>query len=482
MKIISFIRNNTIKIILLCTIIITMVVLYQNTEVFLSFIPFSFYLLFGILLIYGILIFYAKHNLPDMVYILVIILVSFLLRLFFIIIVNTPISSDFLLIYDAAKKVIVGDTSWQEQSFFSTWSYQIPFVYYEALLLKLFRTELILKIFNIAFMVSTNVLIYLIAKEYTNSRIAFISAFLYSIYPAPILLTSVLTNQHISLFFFITGIYFYLIRPTWLRMILAGTFFALGNLMRPEGILVIGSVILHHLIMIQYNIKWKNLKQHLCKLLLLLLIYGLIMQTSTVLFKITGAAPHGIANNCPEWKFIVGLDTDSMGTYNEKNASIILISDLQTRKEQAKDIIVKSLKSSKNIPLFFIEKFKIMWGRVEATTWSLSHIQNDKIIFQLGDITYRHIIDLVLYFDKGIVIIQLMALIFSCISMWKEQGRNNMFFFIILIILNYFTYTLIEIQPRYRYFIMPSFFILSAIPIEVFIKKLNSLAKNRDDS
>jgi hypothetical protein len=178
----------------------------------------------------------------------------------------------------------------------------------------------------------------------------------------------------------------------------------------------------------------------------------------------------------------VGLDTDSMGTYNEKNASIILISDLQTRKEQAKDIIVKSLKSSKNIPLFFIEKFKIMWGRVEATTWSLSHIQNDKIIFQLGDITYRHIIDLVLYFDKGIVIIQLMALIFSCISMWKEQGRNNMFFFIILIILNYFTYTLIEIQPRYRYFIMPSFFILSAIPIEVFIKKLNSLAKNRDDS
>ena len=116
------------------------------------------------------------------------------------------------------------DKSWLENSFFSAWGYQIPFVYYEAFILKLFGSELALKLLNVAFMVVTNVLIYLIAGKCTNSRAAFITAVLYSVYPAPVLLSSVLTNQHISLMFFMLGIYFYLVNPSWRRALISGIF------------------------------------------------------------------------------------------------------------------------------------------------------------------------------------------------------------------------------------------------------------------
>ena len=97
---------------------------------------------------------------------------------------------------------------WLEKPFFSIWCYQIPFVYYEAFILKLFGSELVLKLLNVAFMVVTNVLIYMIAREWAGPRAAFAVAVLYSVYPAPVLLSSVLTNQHISLMFLMLGIYF----------------------------------------------------------------------------------------------------------------------------------------------------------------------------------------------------------------------------------------------------------------------------------
>lgn len=53
------------------------------------------------------------------------------------------------MIYNAARDVVAGDNSLLENSFFSTWGYQIPFVYYEAFILKLFGSEFALKMLNV---------------------------------------------------------------------------------------------------------------------------------------------------------------------------------------------------------------------------------------------------------------------------------------------------------------------------------------------
>ncbi len=280
------------KAILICTSLFSVLILYQNLSVFLSVKPFCAHYYFGILVIViGIIYCILKLNLPDKLHIIIIALMSLIPRLLFMLFVQTPISGDFLITYHAAMQTVAGDTSWLETSFFSTWAYQIPFVYYQALILKLFGSDMALKVFNIAFMVSTNILIYKIAKTFTTSNAALICALLYSVYPAPILLTSVLTNQHLSLMFFMLGIYFYLSNPSWYRIILSGVFLVLGNLFRPEGILIIGAVILHMLMKHQDKPKWNSIKNVYGKAILLILIYVFLNQASSLLLKAAGAAP-----------------------------------------------------------------------------------------------------------------------------------------------------------------------------------------------
>ncbi len=68
-------------------------------------------------------------------------------------------------------------------------------------------------------------------------------------------------------------------------------------------------------------------------------------------------------------------------------------------------------------------------------------------------------------FDKSLYIFMLIAFIFSCVMILinKTKFNEKSFFFITMISINYCVYLLIEIKTRYRYFIMPSIFIASAI-------------------
>lgn len=455
-------------IVLICTILLSAITLYQNTEVVLSVKGCSVFVYLTLLLVIVsvTLYFLIKVDIPKKIYIVLIIITSLIPRLCFVLFVQTPVDGDFLLIYNAAREVVAGDKSWLENSFFSAWGYQIPFVYYEAFILKLFGSELALKLLNVAFMVVTNVLIYLIAGKCTNSRAAFITAVLYSVYPAPVLLSSVLTNQHISLMFFMLGIYFYLVNPSWRRALISGIFLFLGNLMRPEAVLIIAAMLIHAFIGLAGNFKWEYIKNVLSRTLVSVIVFVFLAGVSSILFKVTGAAPYGILNNCPEWKFVLGLDTDSKGMYSEKNAYIITIEDPNMRLREAGKVISASFEKCKSIPLFFWEKTKIMWANMEITSWSLNHIEMSRPVWnEHKDFTYEKAINNIIYFDKAVyILLHILIFIAGIILLLSPVSKENRAFFLVtLIFINYTTYLFIEIQTRYRYFIMPSFFILAAL-------------------
>ena len=464
-----------VKSILISTLIITVISIFYNMRLLLikNSLVVILYLLLLVLFVY-LFINLVNLYIQEKFYIFIIILISAALRSLFVIAVKTPISSDFLLMYNAAKNVVMGDISWLGQYFFTTWGYLIPYVYYEALILKLFGSSVPLLILNIVFMVGTNTLIYLIADEFTNPKVAFISAFLYSIYPAPILLSSVLTNQHISLFFFMLGIYYYLVNPTWKRIILSSVFLFIGNLMRPEGIIIFCAIILHNIIQLKDAVKFKCVAVKFKKVLLLILIYILLSQTTNIVFKATDAAPCGITNNCPEWKFVLGLDSNSKGVYSEENSYIISISDSSLRKKEAYNIIKTSLKSC-SIPLLLLEKIELFWGNYEAASWSLSHIEASRAIGKpQNNFTYEDVINLILDIDKSIYLLVFISLILAVCFLLGEKVGNNINFFIILIYVNYIVYLFIEIQVRYRYFIIPSFFILFSVVLKFLTDRINS--------
>lgn len=460
-----------LKFIILCAILLSVIVLYQNIEVVITagtLIVFAYLAI--ITAVIGFMLYLAKFNMPEKLYIMSILIISLIPRLCFIILVQTPVSGDFLLMYNAAEGIISGDRTWIDIPFFSNWGYLIPFVYYEALILKLFGADSALKLLNVAFMVITNLMIYLLARECTNSRAAFISAVLYSVYPAPILLSSVLTNQHISLMFFLLSMYFYIVNRSWAGVLLSGLFLFLGNLMRPEAVLILAAMIVHTLLSLCADF---NVKVALSKMLLILVVFVVLTGLSSVLFKATGAAPYGISNNCPEWKFVLGLDTGSNGTYTDKNSYIISIKDPNQRFNEAKKLISASLRECKNIPLFLWEKTKSMWANMESASWSLMHIQKDRPFWEkTGDLTYEQAINHIIYFDKSIYILLHILFTAACILLWMPpvSAKHRACFFIALVLVNYMTYVFIEIQTRYRYFIMPSFFIAASVVYELITK------------
>ena len=372
---------------------------------------------------------------------------------------------------------------WLEKPFFSIWCYQIPFVYYEAFILKLFGSELVLKLLNVAFMVVTNVLIYMIAREWAGPRAAFAVAVLYSVYPAPVLLSSVLTNQHISLMFLMLGIYFYIVSPSWRRILLSCLCLFLGNLMRPEAVLVIAAMLIHTFISFIEDFKWEYIRTALSKTLVLIASFIFLTGAASALLKITGAAPCGISNNCPEWKFVLGLDTESIGVYSEKNAYILNISDPRLRHEEAEKAISDSLRKCKSMPLFLWEKTKRMWANMESDTWSLIHIERSRPVWnEIRCFTFEKAINNIISFDKAVYILLYILIITACVILWltPAEGNHRAFFFTALILVNYFVYLLIEIQTRYRYFIMPSFFILYAVVFRECFKKADMYFKKGD--
>ena len=68
------------------------------------------------------------NRIGDRGFIIFIILGSFLIRLAYISIINTPLESDFKLLYDAAVLFSQGDYSFSQQVYFQEWCYQTGFV------------------------------------------------------------------------------------------------------------------------------------------------------------------------------------------------------------------------------------------------------------------------------------------------------------------------------------------------------------------
>ena len=74
-----------------------------------------------------------------------------LTKLLVILIINPPIESDFLVMYEASKSLMDGNHSYVNLPYFITWAYQTGHVVYQALLLKIIDSVFFLKLINCLF-------------------------------------------------------------------------------------------------------------------------------------------------------------------------------------------------------------------------------------------------------------------------------------------------------------------------------------------
>ena len=390
---------------------------------------------------------------------ILLLVVSFLIRLAAIVVFNFPQTTDFKLMYECALKFVNHDFSWNSTAYFMMWPYQSGYVVYEGLLLKLINNIYFLKVLNIIYESLLVVLIYYFSRRFVKDESARVAAILFMVYPYNIYLGTTLANHHIATILSYLGIVFLLSRKKPYYFIAAGILIGLSNVLRPEGIIIIFS----YLLFMIFNLKKDNFKKDVLGFLILLVSYGGINLICSNLIILSGVNNDGLKNTNPLWKFVLGFNGDSCGYYDSNDE--VYIND----KEKELEIIKERLNPS-NVGRLVLCKTNRMWLSNKIDVKDSSY---DKAYY-IGNIKikFNDLANVVSLTNHYIFLFVMVMMILGVFRNRKDIINNESLFFLIMVVVAYFVFLLIEIQPRYLYLIHPSIFILSAYGIEEILKKI----------
>ncbi|QLZ77865.1 DUF2079 domain-containing protein [Citrobacter sp. RHBSTW-00107] len=139
---------------------------------------------------------------------------------------NSKPESDFETIFQTAGMYADGTINTFNVGpggYYDIWAYQSVYTLYQALVLYLYHSIDALKLLNVFFMAGSSVMIYKICSTIFSHKIAFVTACLYSLYPEMIFYSPLLSNQHLSTFFVLLGIYF-LLKNNYISLVFSGIF------------------------------------------------------------------------------------------------------------------------------------------------------------------------------------------------------------------------------------------------------------------
>ena len=393
-------------------------------------------------------------------FIVFIFLFSFVLRLGVIVLVETPVISDFKLMYDAALEIVNGTDSYKSMSYFITWGYQMGHVLYEAFLLSIINSVFFLKIINCIITSLTVVFVYLISRRICSEISARISSILYSIFLFPLLLNSVLTNQFLPVLLILIAIYILLNinfkKKFIISSVVVGILLGLSNIFRSETIVIVFSILLYFGFLFITKVDWKKL---IISFLIIFMGYYVVFNGTSLLLKATGVSPSGLDILNSSWKFVVGFNYESNGMYTDEDAA------LYSRDSEAADKeAINRIMQFKKIPLHFLKKTKVLWFNSDLS-WSISENES--------------------YYKTLNIINQLWIILFNILAVCSafkfiKLKFNKEHVLVCLILLVYFgVYLLIEVMPRYAYSLQVFEAIIIGVSLDYIFKKIKTLKKGK---
>ena len=398
---------------------------------------------------------------------IIVILVSLAARLLYILLIPTEPMSDFQVLNWGAHHVALGEPEWFDVSegYMYNWPYQIPFIFYEGAIFKIFgyNAYWAVKAANLLLMVGTNYLLYLIARRYLSESAALCVGLIYALFPGVIMYSSVMTNQHVSTFFLLLGIYFLLRSDRPRDMILAGVSLAMSNLMRPEAIVVITAVVCCGLLRYIQRPTLRSLGRMALALAILLACYFALQKLVGLILTASGYAPNGIGNNIPEWKFIVGLgNVSGYGKYTDRYAYLIELPSDERRAGMF--AIIRELfdRPAGEIADFFVGKVRVFWTDPQELMWSTSMLDKNSLV--LPGVSLKYFCSGVQSFERGTLLLVYLLALPAPVLLWHEKRREvdcGSLLSIAALCVMMFVYLLIEVQVRYRLLAIP-FWVLTA--------------------
>ncbi len=402
-----------------------------------------------------------KLNISPLGFFTVIFLLSFVAKGIVAVTSDTFPISDFSTFYNCAVKLFNGDKSFGHGFYFKSFAYQTGPVIYYAMIMKLFGTGLLpLKLVNCFFMAGSNSLIYLISRKISNDYTARFVSLLYLLYPASYFLTPVLTNQHFAACMFMLSIYLLLeTRINFaIRSVAAGIFLAFGNAVRPLGVVILGGVVIWATAQF---LREKKLVR-VGATVVMLAAYFLMSFTFSSIVKKADINPEGLSNNYPLWKFVVGFNYETKGTFSYPDQNeIFYIKDFEQRNEVSKKVIKERISISPGKMFDLINtKQKIMWSYFDTMKWGFY----DKVYNHLVPSESLKKYELPILKIEKMYYILVFILMFAglCLTLSQKKIGTGIMLIASIIACYFAAHALIEIQVRYRYFAIMLVFVLAA--------------------
>lgn len=412
-----------------------------------------FFLIIGLIAIY-------KKAIPNFTY--WIFFISLTIRLFIIAVIKTTPTSDFQLLYGAAQQAAQGNFEFGKEGYFAMWAYQTGFVLFEAVILKFFDSIWALKFVNCLLGAGITVLIYkTVLLLWKDEKAAQLISIIYAFFPFHVIHITVLTNSHVSAFFFYLGLYLLLKhienrKANW--FIIVAICLAIGNIMRPEGIIFITTIIVFYLFKICANFSKESIRKFLKQLLVILVVYLAVLNIADASIRISGINSNGLKNNNPLWKFVLGTNYVTEGQYSEED--LVLILD----KQKEYDIIKERISSKIDLIDLMVKKITHFWWD-PAFYWSYSTESLGKLKETVETI------------NASLFWGMLMLSIFSTVRLKKAENMEALLFPIIIFI-TFMVYLLIEVQARYVYLVQIAVFIYGGYGIKCIKDKMEIKSSN----
>lgn len=406
--------------------------------------------------------FMLKIEIPFFTYILF--AVAFFIRFIVVLGINTMPESDFWVLFSAAERMIEGDFSFSSESYFQTWAYQTGYVIYAAMILKIWNSLWALKIMNCVWGAGITVLVYKIAREiWKAEKPAQFVAILYSIFVFPVFHVTVLANSHPSAFFLYLGVYVLLKEKNDIKsFFLSALCLAVGNILRPDGIILLVSIGAFFFFSVIEIITLKNIYKQMKKICIFFATYFLIVNIASASIVATGINLSGLSNQNPLWKFVLGFNYETKGGYSEEDIQLIeeRKNEYQGDLEKAEMSIIKErINSVPQMFDLFMNKINTMWWNSSGISWSFTGPQYDKIQDILKKINFSEFYWIFLLSIIGI-------------PEWVRIAKANKKVLLIpfIIFSAFCVYLLIEVQARYAYLQQIAVFILGAGGVKVLLK------------
>lgn len=419
--------------------------------------------------------------------------VSTAVHLIAIFVVQPEPVSDFARMYEAAVQASNGDFSFQNTTYFFNWAYQTGFVLWEALLIKLFHSMMSLKIANALLLTGINCLIYLLARRFVDERAAQAASLLYLVTVFPSLLGCLLTNQHVSAFFLLLGVYVLTGGGkrsfSFPRAVAAGALLALGNILRPEGIVIIAALCGTALFVVIMRRSLRGSKRMLCGVAAAIVVYAACGAAASWAVSATGVNTYGLTNNWQSWKFLVGFNSDTGGWFSEADAHRfswaheittdpdVTAEVVEIEKQEIRDRIFTS---PAKLAQLMLDKVYSLWT-ADRLGFPLGHInQADYRVCGIKGTTVYQYFSLL---DRTVYTCALLFALLGAVALLRSGSKGQTFTAVLApmtVMACFAVFLLIEVQPRYVFLPQIFLYITAAAGIAWLRKRVETRRKPRD--